>query len=107
MTNRRSRLYAIAALSVTAFAALGYQATGAPGSGSAEVWSFEMWCLDMQLYPAKRCDARTAEDLHEYDQYRTDVEKYHGQQQDRLKHDQDILDRLNRNLPGSATGAGR
>ena len=60
-----------------------------------------MWCLEMQLYPVKRCDARMPEDLREYDQYRADVEKYREQQQGKLQHDQEILQQLNQNLPGS------
>ena len=91
---------ALAAL-VAGIGLTGRDANGAPARGADEAWSFEMWCLEMQLYPAKRCDAKTAEDLHDYAQYRADVENYHQPQAEQQKRDQQILERLNRNLPGS------
>ena len=95
------------ALVVAALAAGDYQAIGAPTTRSDGAWGFEMWCLEMQLYPTKRCDLRTPEDLREYDQYRADVEKYRQQQQGKLQRDQEMLQRQNQNLPGSPGPIGR
>lgn len=81
--------------------ALSFQATEATETKSEPAWSFDMWCLEMQLYPAKRCDARMPEDLQEYTQYRQDVEKYNVQEQAKAKRDQEILQRLNQNLEGA------
>lgn len=78
-----------------------FQAIKAAETKSEPAWSFDMWCLEMQLYPAKRCDARMLEDLQEYAQYRRDVDKYNQQEQAKAKRDQDILQRLNENLPGA------
>ena len=55
---------------VVTLAAWAYQAVGAPEKQVEQAWSFDMWCLEMQLYPAKRCNARTPEDQQEYQQYR-------------------------------------
>jgi hypothetical protein len=50
----------------------------------------------------QRCDARLPLDLKEYDVYRTDVERYRHDQQDNDTRDRQILQRLDRNLPGAA-----
>lgn len=85
----------------------GYEATGAPAARPEPAWSFDMWCLEMQLYPEKRCDARLREDLLDYQQYRADVEKYNQQELAGQKRDQDILQRLDQNLPGAPSPANR
>lgn len=91
---------ALAAILVGA-TAWSLQATKATETKSEPAWSFDMWCLEMQLYPARRCDARMPEDLQEYAKYRQDVEKYNEQEQAQAKRDQEILQRLNQNLPGA------
>ena len=98
---------AIAAAVLAGSAAWAYEASGASGGGAEPPWSFEMWCQEMQLYPVKRCDARLADDLREYQQYRADVEKYNDTQTSKAKRDQEILQRLNQNLPGSSSQTGR
>jgi hypothetical protein len=107
MLNLKYARNGIAAATVAAFAAWAYQAVGAPEKQVDQAWSFDMWCLEMQLYPAKRCDAHTPEDLQDYQQYRADVEKYRQEQQSRAKRDQDLLSRFNRNLPGPPSATTR
>jgi len=102
MFDWRSGRNAIAAAALAGVGAWTYQTAGAPRSEIARAWSFDMWCLEMQLYPAKRCDARLPLDLKEYDVYRTDVERYRHDQQDNDTRDRQILQRLDRNLPGAA-----
>lgn len=102
MLDWRSVRNALSAAVLAGIAAWGYQAVGAPGSSTEEAWSFDMWCLEMQLYPAKRCDAHLPEDVKDYGAYSADVEKYREEQQSKDKRDQEILNRLNRNLPGTA-----
>jgi hypothetical protein len=100
MLDWRSGRNALAAAILTGMSAWAYQAVSAPGKESEQAWSFDMWCLEMQLYPAKRCDARLPEDLKEYADYHSDVEKYREQQKEKDRRDQEILRRFNRNLPG-------
>lgn len=102
MFDWRSRRNALAAAVLAGVGVWTYQTVGAPRSEIAQAWSFDMWCLEMQLYPAKRCDARMPEDLKEYDAYRAYVEKYRQGQQDKDRRDQEILQRFDRNLPGAA-----
>ncbi len=107
MPNWKSGRNAVVASLVAALGVWAYQAIGAPGTQSEGAWGFQMWCLEMQLYPAKRCDARTPEDMREYEHYRADVEKYRDQQQGKLQRDQEMLQRQNQNLPGSPGPIGR
>ncbi len=97
----RSARNAVLLALTAAMGAWTYQAVGAADRPVEEAWGFDMWCLEMQLYPASRCDAHTAEDLRDYQQYRADVEKFRQEQQGRLKRDHQVLQRFNRNLPGS------
>lgn len=101
MLDFRSARNALAVAVLAGMTAWGYQAISAPGSKAEGAWSFDMWCLEMQLYPAKRCNARLPEDLKDYNSYRADVEKYREGQLSKDKRDQEILDRQNRNLPGT------
>ena len=100
MLNWKSGRNALAAAILAGISAWAYQAVSAPGKPVEEAWSFDMWCMEMQLYPAKRCDARLPEDMQEYAAYRTDVEKYRQDQQEKGKRDNKILQRFDRNLPG-------
>jgi hypothetical protein len=100
MSNLKYARNGAAAAVVAALLAWGYQAVGAPEKQIEQAWSFDMWCLEMQLYPAKRCDARTPEDQQEYQQYRADVENYRQEQQGKAKRDQELLLKFDRNLPG-------
>jgi len=59
MLNLKYARNGLAAATVAAFAAWAYQAVGASEKQVYQAWSFDMWCLEMQLYPAKRCDAHT------------------------------------------------
>lgn len=101
MLDWRSGRNALTVAVLAGMTAWGYQAVSAPGAETQQAWSFDMWCLEMQLYPVKRCDARLPEDMKDYDAYRADVVKYREEQQSKAKRDQQILDRQNRNLPGS------
>jgi len=100
MSNLKYARNGAAAAVVAALAAWAYQAVGAPEKQVEQAWSFDMWCLEMQLYPAKRCNARTPEDQQEYQQYRADVENDRQEQQTKNKRDQELLLKFNRNLPG-------
>jgi|SRR5215469_6370708 len=101
MTDWRSARNALATAVLAGMTAWAYQAVSAPGPKAEQAWSFDMWCLEMQLYPSRRCHARLPEDMKDYDAYRADVEKYREEQQSKDKRDQEILDRQNRNLPGT------
>ena len=88
------------ALSMAAFLVLG-MSVGSPAiraatlSGSDDVFSFDMWCQEMKLYPAQRCQARQAQDLKAYEQYRTAAERYAEQRAQKEKRDQQINQKLN------------
>jgi hypothetical protein len=43
---------------------------------NVQVLSFDMWCQDVKRYDAERCDARSAEDQADFEQYRATVERY-------------------------------
>lgn len=62
----------------------------------ADAMSFEMWCQEMQSYPAARCKARNAEDVKDYERYRTAVEQYQKTRTEQQRRDQQIQDTLNR-----------
>lgn len=64
-------------------------------SGSDDVFSFDMWCQEMKLYPAQRCQARQAQDLKAYEQYRTTAERYAEQRAQKEKRDQQLNQKLN------------
>jgi hypothetical protein len=78
----------------------GLGAAYAAGAFSAttheEVLSFEMWCLEMRLYSEARCDARRADDVKAYEQYRATAERYDAAQAAREKRDKELQQRLNR-----------
>ena len=82
-------------------AGLGYEATRAFGTtAKEEVFSFDMWCLEMRLYPSARCDARRADDVKAYEQYRATVEQYGADKTAQEKRDQELQQRLNRDITG-------
>ena len=75
--TRTRKHFAVFACLMLASAGWGYQATSAPNPpGRDEMLSFYMWCLDMRLYPAERCDARRADDVKAYEQYRAAAEQF-------------------------------
>ena len=77
-------------------ASLGPQVVSAATvSGSDDVFSFDMWCQEMKLYPSQRCDARRAEDVKAYEQYRTAAERYAEQRAQQAKRDQQLNQKLN------------
>jgi hypothetical protein len=82
------------AVLMLASAVVGYESTK-PVGAAEEVFSFEMWCLEMRLYPAARCDARHADDVKAYQQYRADVEQFDRQRAARNQRDADLKRRLN------------
>ncbi len=53
-------------------------ALGAQNGTSLDVkmMSFSLWCQETQHYAFERCEARTAEDLRDFEIYRTTVENY-------------------------------
>jgi len=82
------------AVLMLASAVVGYESTK-PVGAAEELFSFDMWCLEMRLYPAARCDARRAEDVKAYQQYRTDVEQFDRQRASRNQRDEDLKRKLN------------
>lgn len=102
MLDWRSPRNALSATVLAGITARGYQAVGGPGSNAEEAWSFDMRCLEMRLYPAKRCDAHLPEDVKDDGAYRAEVAKYREEPQSKDKRDSEILNRLNRDLPGTS-----
>jgi hypothetical protein len=81
-------------IAVLPFAFARAVAQGNPST--ATVPSFDVWCLELQLLPAARCDSRNNVDTQTYEHYRTLAEKFAQQKADHERHDQEIIDLLNR-----------
>ena len=86
--------HAFLAVLMLASAVVGYESTK-PVGAAEEMLGFDMWCLEMRLYPAARCDARRAEDVKAYQQYRTDVEQFDRQRAVRDQRDEELKRKLN------------
>ena len=97
---RIARILTIAAVPALSLVANSSSASAAPMPSppgySEDVFSFYMWCLEMQLYPASRCDVRQPNDVKDYQRYRADVEKERQARSEKIKRDQQILDKVNR-----------
>jgi len=62
----------------------------------AQVPSFDIWCLELQLYPAARCESRNSDDMQAYEHYRALAEQFAQQKAANERHDQELMDLLNR-----------
>ncbi len=90
----RSTLVGALLIAAVPFASANAVAQGNPST--AAVPSFDVWCLELQLFPATRCDSRNSVDTQAYERYRTLAEKFAQQKAEHERHDQEIIDLLNR-----------
>jgi len=88
----RSTLVGALLIAALPFASAKAVAQGNPST----VPSFDVWCLELQLFPATRCDSRNSVDTQAYEHYRALAEKFAQQKAEHERHDQEIIDLLNR-----------
>lgn len=99
----------LAGLIVAAAAPSAFAADVGTTTFNVQNMTFDMWCQDTQRYPYDRCEVRRAEDVRDFEAYRSTVENYEIQYLQDRDRDQQLQLQLNRDysVPAGSHTTGR